>query len=267
MSIAVGILDKNVLTTMTAPMTDDSNPNTPDAIGTVPTPELPQPGSPPDSTQAEAKSVRMYRKSVRDATRGLWSGAFSIYDFYDSLSAAVRRQYPLAWNEGAAKFGITDTERSDEEQQRLTLEINTEITYISGFGQAIIDGSKANGGALQPFLDRAELWVNSYERIVSLAGTMAAADQKGEWFYGDTQDHCASCSGYAGRVYRNSTWRKFLEPFDLMPKGKGLACGGWNCDCGIEPTDKPITRGKPPIIQKMLHLHFDVTKLPEPISA
>ncbi|MBA3867774.1 MAG: 2'-5' RNA ligase family protein [Anaerolineae bacterium] len=205
---------------------------------------------------AAKKSVNMYRKSMRDATRGLWSGALTLYDFHETMGSAIRRQFPLAWNEGAAKFGITDTERSDEEEQRLTLEINTEISYIAGFGLDIIDGSKANDGALQPLLNRAELWVNTYERIVSLAGTMAAADQKGEWFYGDTKDHCPSCSGYAERVYRNSTWRKYLEPYDLMPKGKGLACGGWLCDCSIKPTDKPITRGRPPIIQKMLHIHI-----------
>jgi 2'-5' RNA ligase len=211
---------------------------------------------------AAQKSVSMYRKSMRDAVRGLWSGALSQYDYHVTMGAAINRQFPLAWNEGAAKFGIFDTERSDEEEQRLTLEINTEISYIAGFGLDIMDNSKENGGALQPLLDRAELWVNSYERIVMLAGTMAAADQKGEWMYGDTEDHCPSCSGYAGRVYRNSTWRKFLEPYDLMPKGKGLACGGWKCDCGIKPTDKPITRGRPPIIQKMLHVH-----LPEALSA
>lgn len=212
----------------------------------------------------DAKSVSTYRKSVRDAVRGLWGGNLGLIDFYNSLSTAVSRQFPAAWDEGAAKWGITDAELTDEEQQRLTLEINTEISYITGFGQAILDGSKANGGALQPFLDRAELWVNSYERIVNLAGVMAAADQKGIWQFGDT-DHCISCAGYAGKVYRNSVWRKFLEPYDLMPKGKGLACKGFNCQCGIFPTTKSITRGKPPIIQKMLHVHAD--EMREAISA
>lgn len=254
MSIANGILDETVLTTMVAPATSDSNPDMPQA---EPSPVAED--SPNNPAQASQKSVSMYRKSMRDATRGLWSGALSLFDFTETMSAAIRRQFPLAWNEGAAKFGITDTDRTEEEQTRLTLEINTEISYISGFGNAIIEGSKANGGPLQPLLDRAELWVNSYERIVNLAGMMAAADQKGEWFYGDTEDHCASCSGYAGRVYRNSTWQKFLEPYDLMPKGRGLACGGWKCDCRIGQTDKAITRGRPPIIQKTLYLssHID----------
>lgn len=201
------------------------------------------------------KSTSAYRRALRENVRALWTGAWSLIDFYTATNATIRRGFDQAWDEGAAKFGITSGERSDEEQQRLTLEINTETTYVIGFGKAIIENSKANGGLLTPLLDRVDMWVNSYNRIVSLAGTMAAADAKGEWMYGDTIDHCPSCSGYAGRVYRNSTWRKYLEPYDLMPKGKGLACKGFECQCGIYPTTRPITKGRPPIIQKAHHNH------------
>ena len=137
----------------------------------------------------------------------------------------------------------------------MQLEINTEITHVPDFANAIAANSKANGGQLTPLYDRIEMWINSYARIVSLAGQLAATDAKGMWKYGDTVDHCPSCSGYAGRVYRNSVWRKFLEPFDLLPKGKGLACGGWRCDCSIIPTSEPVSSGRPPIITKVAHTH------------
>jgi hypothetical protein len=84
---------------------------------------------------------------------------------------------------------------------------------------------------------------------------MAAADQKGQWKYGDTTAHCPSCAAYAGRVYRNSVWTKWLEPLDMMPRGKGLACGGWQCDCSIVKTSEPVTPGKPPIVLKGMHYH------------
>lgn len=255
LQIAEGVLDETVMNTMEAPATGDTNVNTPQTV--TPAPDQTAQPNPSDNgatpiTPVVTKSVTMYRKSVRDAVRGLWGGSLTLIDFYESMSAAIRRQFPLAWNEGAAQFGIGAEERSAEEEQRLTLEINTETTYITAFGHAILADSKANGGALQPLLDRADLWVNAYNRIVNLAGVMAAADQKGEWVYGDTIDHCASCSGYEGRVYRNSIWRKYLEPLDLMPKGHGLSCKGYRCDCTIVPTTKPITRGRPPIIQKAL---------------
>lgn len=259
LSIAMGVLDETVLSTMEAPVTSDSNADMPQAELINPdqqqTPDQTTPQPDTAQTQAALKSASVYRKSIRDAVRGLWSGALTLIDFYETMSAAIRRQFPLAWNEGAGRFGMGPDERSDEEEQRLTLEINTQTSYITDYGRAILDDSKANGGALQPLLDRAEMWVTSYERIVNLAGVMAGADQKAVWIYGDTVEHCPSCKAYEGRVYRNSTWRKYLEPYDLMPKGKGLACGGWRCDCAIVPTNRPMTRGRPPIVQKELHIH------------
>lgn len=199
------------------------------------------------------KSADAFRKALRALVRGYWSGALGAYEYYNGFADSIERHLTRAWYDGMAKWGIKPDEMTEEEAERLRLEINLQIGYIPGFADAIAANSKANGGALTPLLDRVELWVNNYGRIETLAGTLAAADAKGEWMYGDTAGHCNSCSTYAGRVYRNSVWRKYLEPHDLMPRGKGLACKGFNCDCGILPTDKPITKGYPPIVK--VHQH------------
>jgi hypothetical protein len=120
--------------------------------------------------------------------------------------------------------------------------------YVGGLADAIIDGSKANGGNLTPLYDRLELWVNQYGRIMTLAGMLAAADQKGIWVLGDAE-HCETCLFYAGRVYRNSVWTKWLEPLELLPKMHGLKCKGFNCACSIKPTSEPVSSGKPPIFK------------------
>lgn len=253
--IAEGIIDGRLLENLQLPATSDTNPDTPQPAQ-QPEPDTQdsaEPNDPNATNQAARKSTDSYRRALRENVRALWTGNWSLIDFYTATENTIRRGFNQAWDEGAKQWGIAPDERTDEEQQRLTLEINLETSYIFNFGKDIVADSKVNGGALTPLFDRVELWVNSYDRIASLAGTMAAADAKGEWLYGDT-DHCASCSGYAGRVYRNSTWRKYLEPYDLMPKGKGLACKGFNCQCGIFPTDRPLTKGRPPIIQKALEI-------------
>lgn len=213
------------------------------------------------------KSLSDYRRSLRSLVRGYWKSDLGAFDFVDGMASSITRHFTQAWEEGARKFGVTSGEMTDEEKIRLQLEINTEISYIVPFAGAVEDESKANGGALGPLFDRVELWVNNYGRIVSLAGSMAAADKKAQWKYGDTKDHCVDCSTYAGRVYRNSVWLKFLEPFDAMPRGHGLACSGFNCDCDLIPTSEPVTPGRPPKpvgpTGKKIHVHPII----EPVAA
>lgn len=212
---------------------------------------------------AALKSVGDYRRSLRSLVRGYWKGDLGAFDFVDGVASAITRHFTQAWEEGAKKFGVTSDEMTDAEKTRLLLEINTEISYILPFADAVEAGSKANGGLLSPLFDRAELWVNNYGRIVSLAGSMAAADAKAIWEYGDTIDHCLDCSTYAGRVYRNSVWRKWLEPYDALPRGRGLACNGYNCDCGFKPTSEPVSKGRPPLPvgAKKSHKHPPVVRI------
>lgn len=247
--IADGILDGKLLEDLDLPADSDDAPGNQagDALeNNSENSADPQEGA---SKTATAKSADAYRRALRSLVRGYWSGALGEFDFYDGMATAIRRHFTQAWRAGMQKFGLAPDAMTEEEQTRLRLEINTEIGYVAAFADAIAANSKANGGALTPLLERADLWVNAYGRIESLAGTLAAADAKGKWEYGDTTAHCVSCSTYAGRVYRNSVWRKYLEPHDLMPRGKGLACKGFQCDCSIVPTDEPITKGYPPVVK------------------
>jgi hypothetical protein len=209
---------------------------------------------PTDNAKAlRRKTVAAYQRALRQLVRGYWGGQLGAFDFYDGFADAIERHFTKAWFEGLKAWGISPDEMTDEEKSALRFEIANEISYVNGFASAIAENSKANGGRLDALYDRLSMWVNSYGRIVTEAGTMAAGNQKGLWVYGDTVNHCASCSTYAGRVYRNSVWRKFLEPFDLMPRGKGLACKGFRCDCSIKKTSEPVSKGRPPIVTKVHH--------------
>lgn len=211
---------------------------------------------PADNAKALAvKTEAAFRRALRQIVRGYWNGTYGAFDFFDSFADVLDRELTKAWQDGMKQWGIAFTEISEAESLRLRTEIATQISYIDGLASFIAENSKANGGSLSTIYDRLELWVNNYQRIVSLAGQMAAADEKGIWVYGDTTNHCASCSALAGRVYRNSVWLKWLEPVDMLPGGHGLACKGFQCDCKIKKTSEPVSSGRPPIVTKGHYSH------------
>lgn len=246
--IADGIIDGKLLEALDIPVTSDDTANNEAGESDSLEANTSDSADPTDDGIASMalKSLSDYRRSLRSLVRGYWKGDLGAFDFVDGMASSVTRHFTQAWAEGAQKFGVTSGEMTEAETTRLNLEINTEISYITLFAGAVAEESKANGGALGPLFDRIELWVNNYGRIVSLAGSMAAADKKSQWAYGDTITHCLDCSTYAGRVYRNSVWLKFLEPYDAMPRGHGLACSGFQCDCSLKPTSEPVTPGRPP---------------------
>jgi hypothetical protein len=262
LAIAEGIIDGALLETLNLPVDSDSSladqEDDQDSLeSNTGNSETPTDGAVEQTSVGKALTVKTqaaYRRSLRQFVRGYWNGELGAFDFFDGFANTIERNFTKAWYDGAAQWGIAPNEITDEEKTRLRLEINTEITFISGFADAIQNGSKANGGQLAPLYDRLEMWVNAYDRIMSLAGQLAAADAKGIWVYGDTIDHCASCSTYAGRVYRNSVWVKWLEPYDLLPHGGGLACKGFRCECSIKKTSEPVSSGRPPIVTKV-HTH------------
>lgn len=247
-AIAEGIIDGKLLETLNLPVDSDS------ANGEgVEQPELEantDDSEVPADNEKAVKTETAFRKSLRQLVRGYWTGDLGAFDFYDGFANALERNLTKAWMDGMKQAGLAFSEITDDEQNRLRLEIATQISYIDGLATAIAASSKANGGALFPLYDRLELWINNYGRIQTLAYTLGAADQKAEWVYGDTVNHCPSCSAYAGLVYRNSTWTKWLAPLDMLPRGKGLACGGWQCDCSLKQSSEPVRPGRPPIVTK-----------------
>jgi hypothetical protein len=181
---------------------------------------------------------------IRAAVRGLWRGEFTTFGFLDAMTSAVGRGYERAWREGAKTCNILPEDRTPEEQTRLDEFILTAQSHMLNFANAIEAGSKANGGKLGPLITRSKLWQNRYEEVKAAAQQVSCQDAKTRWVLGPTE-HCSTCSKLAGRVYRNSIWRKYdIRPRDTRP-GR-LACRGFNCQCSLVPTDEPVTPGRPP---------------------
>lgn len=182
-----------------------------------------------------------FRTQIRSAVRGLWSGVLDKAQFKDAMQATIDRNLRRAWNEGAGECGIKVADLTEEEQGKLDKAILEQFRYIGGFADDIAGVNKKTGGKVAPLFERAELWVNQYDSVRSLAQTTVCQDEKLEWELGPTEEHCPDCSWYAGKVYRASVWNKY----DIRPQSHDLACHGYNCKCRLRKTDKSVTRGKP----------------------
>lgn len=191
-----------------------------------------------------ALSIQDYGRGVRAAVRGLWSGALNQGDFIAAMFATLERGFEMAWREGAAECGIQPDERTEDEQAALFRMLAENIGYLPSFAAFIERVSRAQGGKLGALWPRTELWINRYKEVQNLAKTMACANQKLIWVFGQTEEHCRSCSRLAGKVKRASTW----AAADIRPQHPDLECGGWRCDCRLEPTDQRLSPGPLPNI-------------------
>jgi len=191
----------------------------------------------------EKAGSSFYRMSIRNAIRGLWTGAIDRNQFFDIMGRTIEQGLKAAWAEGAKECGIKPGDYSDAEMQALRDAQATEEMHILQLSDAVEAGSKANKGKLTPLFQRSESWILRYQDVVNRAKTMACSDKKFKWELGPTE-HCDTCARLAGQVRRGSFWRDHVLPQN--PPNPKLECGGWNCKCVLSLTDEPSSRGRLP---------------------
>jgi len=185
------------------------------------------------------------RDSLRSAVRALWTGNWTYNEFLVGMADAITHYFTVAWYEGAKECGVDKEDLSDDELAALEKEIVNVLEYAPGYGEDILDNSKENGGLLGPLMDRVEVWAARYDAVKIVAKSMACADKKFQWNLGPTENHCSSCSKLDGKVKRMSYW----ADNGILPRQAGvdyLECGGYRCQCTLDETDAPLTRGKLP---------------------
>lgn len=195
-------------------------------------------------TTPDSRGTSLYRSSLRAAIRGLWLGVLDPDQFWKAMSLAIKTHLRKAWLSGAKECGIAADELSQAEVLALQEAIDYEYIWIGGLANTIIENSKARGGKLTPLFTRIEIWIGRWEGVRSKALTMACADRKLKWVVGPTE-HCRSCLALNGKVKRASWWNEN----GMLPRvhdAPYLACHGFRCQCTLEPTDDPISKGRMP---------------------
>lgn len=180
-----------------------------------------------------------YRSSLRSVFRGLWQGVLSTEQFTDALMGAVDRGMGVAFREGLKRAGLLPGEASPEETAMLYEEIYNNVSRVGDLAEFVRSNSKENGGSWASVDNRLSMWAGRYGALRTRVEAQAAGDKKKQWILGATEEHCRTCYGVAGRVYRNSTWLAN----NCIPRSQALCCHGYHCDCSLVDTEARITPG------------------------
>jgi hypothetical protein len=197
----------------------------------------------PINTIAGRGGIVSFRRNVRASVRGLWTGAITKRQALSTFRAAIERAIEQAWIEGAQECGIQEDELTVEELTARDEFIFEQNDLAPNFIDVIAAQSKTNGGQITPLLQRAEMWINQYSSASQQSEALACANEKREWLIGRTE-HCRTCMALNGQVRRLSFWQNNVLPRNA-PNDR-LICRGFNCQCTLRKTDKPISRGRLP---------------------
>ena len=191
--------------------------------------------------------IAEYRRAVRAAVRGVWTGVLNQPQGVAMLGDGVKRYFRIAFYEGAKECGILPDEMTTTEKTKLSNRIQYEFTFMKDFIAAVREGRKGSENAkpLRNFFARAEMWVNRYTELRDLGKMLACGDRKAKWVLNPLKESCRDCIRLNGKVKRLSQWEKAREQ-GIYPQSPALACGGFRCGCTFLITDEPMSKGPLP---------------------
>lgn len=187
----------------------------------------------------QIKTVEDFTKSLNAAALGLYN-TLNLIIFSDDMLFTIERNLSAAWFAGMRSCGLEPSDITPEEDSARVRFITSQLGYVSGLAQAIVS-AKLNGQNFSVIAPRLDLWANRWNEANNMAKAMACSDQKQVWVLGAT-DHCATCLKMAGKVKRASQW----SANGVLPQGSNLACGGWRCQCSLQDTNLPMSKGRLP---------------------
>ena len=174
----------------------------------------------------------------------LWRACVRLYNggkdanFTASFARSIDQQLTEAWNVGAADVGVQPEDMTPDDMQVLEGIINNENDFIDGIAgdiQADKDAGMTREDFDSQYGNRVDLWANRYTEVVNTARVHFGGKQRLQWHLGATEKHCPECEQLDGIVAWATEWEQAdIHPQD--PPNRHLTCGGWQCDCRLEPT-------------------------------
>lgn len=189
--------------------------------------------------QEQSRGESDYAASIRATFRAYWLGLISYDSFFNAMMVAIRRGLTQAFEDGAKECGILPGEFTPAERMELEQRVFDQYNYIGGVAEFVAANSKAQGGKWGTVSARVSLWANKYREAKGKAASIACANKKKMFMLGATKEHCRSCLGLNGRVYRYETW----AANNAIPPSSAFECGGFQCLCFLVDTDQRITPG------------------------
>ena len=194
------------------------------------------------------KTYDYYLATIQNLVRNLYDGYIG-GEFRDILSNLVLGQLSQAFEQAARDNGVL--ELNQDMFNRLMDMVTSERLHIEDFYRAVVD-ARVDKTGIEPLLVRADLWARRWQDAYNEATRMIEAERGGKlvWRLGATEQHCTTCAALNNLVAFASEWEQArLRP--QSPPNGALECGGWRCDCVLEPTDR---RRSPDVLARL----FDI---------
>jgi hypothetical protein len=169
-----------------------------------------------------SKSVNTFIKQLRSIIHNYWRGNIDIAAFEGEFNEIVQKQLRLAFQNVSRQYGVTPKFYTKEEKEFIDEQIAKQQSFIPNFANQI-KTAKKDGGKVQPFFNRVEMWATRWNEIESRAHLMFGENEMLEWKRGPTSDSCADCRKFDGQRKRKSTWKKM----GYWPKSENLECNGY----------------------------------------
>lgn len=189
-------------------------------------------------------TLRVYR-DIADAQDNYRSGLTDIVERLtssssgDTRSAAsnmrqlIKGMAEQVYVEGLREGGIEDAESQLSEEDTAAIQdwVAGQLPYVIDFLKAV-----AEEGQTGSTLNRIELWVGALGSLGHTAIMSARENMMVTWEYGDTDQHCTTCSTLHGQRHRLK-WYRDKGYIPREPASETLSCGGWGCDCRLVDDD------------------------------
>ena len=184
---------------------------------------------------AEYKTIDYFVHQVELMVRHVYDG-YMQSEFIDLMASLIQGQILQAvascWNDEGTGGEMPDY--LSEVAENMILQ---QYDFVDGYYADIVSAREMEQG-LDALLARAALWGNRWNDAYNEAMRLIMAQLGGKlrWVFGDTE-HCGTCQGLNGIVAYASEW----DELGVHPQGApndALECGGWRCQCSLEPTEQ-----------------------------
>jgi hypothetical protein len=199
------------------------------------------------------KTYNEYRSRLWRAALRLYEGRTGNTFMEASFARSIDQQLTEAWNIGADSVGVSPEDMTPDDMTILEGIINNENNFIARLGDDIIrarDEGMAWRDFEREFGNRVDLWANRYNEVVNTAKMKFGGKQRLKWNLGETEQHCESCLKLNGIIAWADEWDS-TDIHPQQPPNSHLVCGGWHCDCTLDPTDE---RRTPKAIDKLTEI-------------
>lgn len=185
---------------------------------------------------AEYKTFDYMLSVITGLVRGVYSGLVG-GQFIDSMANLISGQLTQAYRQAYEDEGYTDFILPAYLSSSLETMILNQYGFVDQYYRDIVD-ARVDGTPIDPLLQRATLWATRWNEAYNEAIRLIAKENGGNlvWVYGDT-DHCTTCLSLNGIVASAKDWDMLGVKPQNAPNNN-LECGGWRCQCSLQPTDK-----------------------------